>query len=208
MATIITKTETQMFEDTNGNMQKTTKETTQKIQRSTEPDFIKIYTNMWCEFNQIPEKWRSLFLQLAIRMTYCRLSATTNDGGQIVYTGKPQGDDICRSLGWEVSSKTNSQLMKGLRELCHCKAIRKINRGVYQINPQYAAKGEWKYNPRSDRGGVEDLVAIFNFKDKTVKTNILWADDGKDSELNEMYRQGLEVSMSDNTILKTEIIKG
>ena len=205
MSTIITKKETQTFEDSNGNIQKTTKEITQKIQRSTEPDFIKIYTNMWCEFNQIPEKWRSLFLQLAIRMSYCRISAT--EGGQIVYTGKPQGDDICHSLGWEVSNKTNGQLMKGLRELCNCKAIRKINRGVYQINPQYAAKGEWKYNPRFDRGGVEDLIAKFDFKNKIVETKIIWADDGKDNEINEMYRQGLETSTFDNTILKTEKFK-
>lgn len=215
MATIETKVETQTYEDSEGNVTSTTKETTKKIERSTEPDYIKIYTNMWCEFNQIPHKWRDLFLQLAIRMTYSNLPKDkcnsdglfSGPGGQLVSTGKPYGDDICMALGWKVSDKTNNQLMQGLRELCKCNAIRKINRGVYQINPQYAGKGEWKYNPKADRGGVEALTALFNFSEKDVSTNVIWADDGTDTELNQTYREGLEVDSKDNTVLMTTRIK-
>lgn len=209
MSTIQSTKETIIKQDANGNITKDTIEKTKKIEKLSEPDYIKIYTNMWCEFNQIPEKWRGLFLQLAARMSWCRFSSENDDGGQIVYTGKPNGDDICRSLNWEVSTKTNSQLMKGLKELCKCNAIRKVNRGVYQINPAYAARGEWKYNPRANRGGVEDLIAIFNFKDKKVKTNIIWADDGTDNELNKIYREGLNIKPEEkeNIVIKSQTIQ-
>ena len=83
--------------------------------------------------------------------------------------------------------------MQGLKALCKCNAIRKVGRGVYQINPSYAAKGEWKYNPKADRGGVEDLIATFRFKDKNVKSDIVWQDDDTDHPLNDTYRKILGV---------------
>ena len=95
---------------------------------------------------------------------------------------------------------------RGIKVLCKCNAIRKINRGVYQVNPQYAGKGEWKYNPQLDRGGIEDLIATFNFKDKKVETEIVWADDGTASAINQMYRDGLGVDPSDKTVLKSTTI--
>ena len=62
------------------------------------------------------------------------------------------------------------------------------------------------YNPQENQGGVKDLVAKFNFKDKTVDTQIIWADDGSNSELNKSYREGLEVKKEDETVLtSTEI---
>ena len=167
------------------------------ITRNTEPDYIKIYTNMWSEFNNIPIAYRELFLQLAIRMTYC--NADNLEDAQIVYTLKPTVDSIKRVLGWK-----NSMFYKGIGELIKSGAIRKISRGAYQINPQYAGKGEWKYNPRLKRGGVEELVATFKLgKDgeKTVKTEITWADDGEKTEFNQMYRDGLKVKASNETVL-------
>lgn len=208
MATIYQRIETESITDENGNTKKHVKEMSNKIEKITEPDYIKIYTKMWCEFNNIPTKWQPLFLQLVTRMTYCNI--TNETGGQLVSTSKPYGDDIARSLGWKVeSNKTNISLMKGLKALCECGAIRKINRGVYQINPEYAAKGEWKYNPRADRGGVEELIASFKMSKEEMKSEIkiIWADDGEESEINKMYREGMQVKPSENTILKQMQIK-
>ena len=143
-------------------------ETTKKLEKSTEPDFIKLYTRMWCEFNGIPECHRALFLELATRMSYC--NKTDLGASQIVYTGEPNASAICQAIGW----KQKDSLMKGLKALVNCGAIRKLNRAVYQINPSYAGRGEWKYNPRLDRGGVEDLVATFNLRKGTVETQIVW----------------------------------
>ena len=203
MATILKETETYTNEDAEGNLTTTTVEKTRKVERSTEPDYVKIYTNMWCEFNQIPHVWRELFMQLVMRMSYCRMTGEQNNsGGQLVNVGKPWGDDICRALGWKVTpNKSSNQLMSGLRELCKCNAIKKINRGVYQINPQYAGKGEWKYNPKAERGGVENLIASFNFKDGTVQTKADWVEDHEDNAFNEEMRQGLGVKPEDNAAM-------
>lgn len=193
---IISKSESHTVIDADGNVTKDIKESTTNIQRNTEPDYIKLYTRMWCEFNAIPQAYRALFLELVTRMTYC----TTADlqGSQLVNTGKPWSDSIMAALGW--TSKAMYQ--KGLKALCDCEAIRKVGRGVYQINPNYAGKGEWKYNPRLDRGGVEDLVATFDFRAGTVNTSVVWADDGTDTDLNKTYRKGLGVHKGETTTLK------
>lgn len=186
--------------DANGNESSTTVEKTHKIELSTEPDYIKLYTAMWCEFNQIPAAYRQLFLELVSRMSYCNKADLSKS--QVVFVGEPISSDICKALHWT----SKDSLMKGLRSLIKCNAIKKVARAVYQINPSYAGRGEWKYNPRLNRGGVEDLVATFNFRDKTVKTEIVWADDGTENDFNETMRNGLECKFSDQTVITNEQI--
>lgn len=195
---IITNKEAYTYTDENGNEKTTIKETTKKIDKSGEPDYIKLYTKMWCEFNEIPVQWRALFLELAARMTYA--NTTDLEHSQIVATGGMTREAICKTLGWKPN-----MYQKGLKALKDAGAIKQKMKGFYQINPNYAGRGEWKYNPRLARGGVEDLKATFNFKNHTVDVNIIWADDGYDNELNKMHRQGLEVSVLDNTILSETI---
>jgi len=179
-------------------------ETSTKIEKSTnitrseEPDYIKVYTNMWAEFNGVPQAYRGLFLQLASRMSYS--DATDLKNSQIVCTGGPIKAGILKALKWK-----EDMYNKGLRELVKAEAIKRIGRGYYQINPSYAGKGEWKYNPRLQRGGVEDLVAVFNFKDKIIDTKIVWADNGDNELMNQMYREGMGVKASDETVLSCTI---
>ena len=196
-----TEKQTTIQEDADGNIKTSSVEKVTNIQRNDEPDYIKLYTKMWCEFNGIPIAYRELFLQLVTRMTYCNSADLGNS--QLVNTGKPWSTSIMRALNWK-----DRMYQKGLKALCECEAIKKVGRGVYQINPRYAGRGEWKYNPRLERGGVEDLVAKFNFKDKSVDTKIVWADDGEDTPMNEAYRQGMGVSAKQETILKSTTIKG
>lgn len=174
--------EVRTTEDSDGNLSSTTVEKTSKIQRSEEPDYIKLYTKVWCEFNQIPLRLRDMFLELATRMDYA--DSSNPETSQTVYTGKPISTTIMRNLN--IKQATYNQY---LRELVECEAIRRVNRGVYQINPNYAGKGQWKYNPTLESGGIEDLVATFHFKDKTVDTKILWADDQKDTDFNKLNRK-------------------
>lgn len=184
--------------DENGNETKTTLKTSRKQGRSTEPDYIKLYTKMWCEFNQIPEAYSKLFLALATRMSYCNTNDLENS--QLVNTCKPWADSIMKECGWT----SDVSLKKGLQALCKSGAIKKVGRGVYQINPSYAGKGTWQYDPKLDRGGVEDLVATFSFKTGEVTTDIVWADDGLDSDLNRTYREGLGVDIDEDAVLKVE----
>lgn len=199
MSTIKSESITNIVEHADGTSERTHSEKTTTFKRCDEPDYIKLYTRMWCEFNEIPEAYRNLFLELVTRMTYCNAGDLQN--AQLVNTGKPWNKDIMQKLNWK-----NAMYQRGLKALCQCNAIRKINRGVYQINPQYAGKGEWRYNPQLDRGGVEDLVAIFKFKDKKVQTNIVWADDGAENTINQMYRQGMGVNPFEKTILKSTTV--
>lgn len=198
MATIMSHKETNTVIDADGKETTTVKESTTKYEPCAEPDYIKLYTNMWCEFNQIPINWRPLFLELVAKMTYC--DANDLKHSQIVQTGSIFGDAIKERL--DIGQR---QYQKGIKALVECGAIRKIEnrRGVYQVNPSYAGRGEWKYNPKLARGGVEDLIATFNFKEGTVDVDVVWGDDGKDTELNETYRKGLGVSKKNNATLKT-----
>lgn len=188
---ISTKKEIETYIDEEGNEKTTTKETTKKIERSNEPDYIKLYTKVWCEFNQIPNQWRLLFLELITRMSY----TNSNDlkHSQIVATGGPTKEAICKTFNWK-----SNMYQKGLKALKETGAIKQISRGFYQINPNYAGRGEWKYNPKLERGGIEDLKATFDFKNKTIDLNIIWADDGKDNNFNEIFRNGVK----ENTIIK------
>ena len=195
MANIQTIKETQTRIDENGNEVSTTKECTKKIERSSEPDYIKIYTKMWCEFNQIPLPYRDLFFQLICNMTYC--NASDLEHSQLVYTGKPWSDAIQEKLGWK-----RAMYQRGIKELRDCGALKQISRGVYQVNPNYAGRGEWMYNPKLERGGIQELVATFNFAEGTVDTRLVWADDGSDTEMNNMYRQGMNVPKNANTTLR------
>ena len=194
MSKFITKVETRTETDSDGNEKTTKLEKSTELSRNNEPDYIKIYTRMWAEFNGVPNAYRDLFLQLAMRMTYCNSSDL--DNAQIVYTGKPFSENIMSTLNWKIDMYN-----KGLKELVKSGAIKRVARGVYQINPQYAGKGEWKYNPRLERGGIEDLIATFSFKDKKVSTKIIWSDNGDDSEFNKMYRKGIGVDKSNETVL-------
>lgn len=161
--------------DENGNVTTTTTRVTKQIRDRDEPDYIKLYTKMWCEFNRVPEKWRTLFFALVCRMSYASLAPDAN-GGQVVYTVGQIANTIAQECGW----KTTDPLYRGLKALCECEAIRKLGRGVYQINPQYAGRGPWRYNAATERGGVKDLIAKFSFADGTVDTEIVYASTDKE----------------------------
>jgi len=192
--------ETYIDEEGNETTTKISKSTT--IVRNNEPDYIKVYTKMWCEFNGVPQAYRELFLQLAIRMSYC--NAADLEHAQWVNTAKPWSEQVKKVLNWG-----EKMYEKGLKALRECGAIRRVGRGVHQINPKYASKGEWKYNPRLQRGGVEDLIATFKFKEQIAEVEIVWADDGRDTEFNKAYRKALNVQSNESTVVKfTKIYRG
>lgn len=174
MATYHEELKERITEDANGNIRKDTTRTVKAFKKSEEPDYIKLYTKMWCEFNAIPEKWQALFFALVCRMSYANIKHP--EGGQIVYTIGTQAQAIRDECGW----KTLDPLYRGLNALCKCKAIRKIGKGEYQINPEYAGKGAWHYQPSAEQGGVQDLIAKFSFADKSIQTKIVWASTDKE----------------------------
>lgn len=197
MSKIQTIIETNTHEDADGNITIDKLERTTAIEKSTEPDFVKLYTKMWCEFNNIPIAYRQLFTSMVCRMSYCNSHDLKHS--QLVNTAQPWADAFLDECHWT----SIQSLRKGLKALCDCGAIKKVGRGVYQINPSYAGKGNWHYNPRLDQGGIKDLVATFNFKDKTVDTQIVWADNGENTDENQDMREILDTTAKEQAILST-----
>lgn len=168
------ETREKVREDADGNITSDTTRIVRSAIKSDEPDYIKLYTKMWCEFNQIPQKYRQLFFSLICRMSYANAKAP--GGGQTVCTIGTIAQAIMDECGW----KTKDALYRGLKTLCDCGAIKKLSRGEYQINPKYAGKGPWNYNPKVDQGGVKDLIATFDFANKSVNTQIVWVSNDDD----------------------------
>lgn len=147
----------------------------QYYSKDREPDYIKLYTTMWFDFYRFPMKYRELFIQLAIRMSYC--NSNDIEHSQLVAVVGDIKDAIISACGW----KTSDPLWKGLKSLCECGAIKKRSRGCYQINPSFAGKGSWKYNEKEKQGGIKDLIATFNFTEKSVDTNFVFYDNDKEN---------------------------
>lgn len=134
--------------DKDGNVvseKETTK--TKRIDKVTEPDYIKLYTEKWNGKggNPIPIGYRPLFIELASRMSYCE--ADDFEHSQLVLTSGIYQEAIMKALGLG----SRDSLQKGLKALCDCNAIRRVQRGMYQVNPEFAGKGQWKYNVRVSR---------------------------------------------------------
>lgn len=188
--------EIRTVEDSEGNITTNTLEKTSTIAKSDEPDYIKLYTKTWCEFNKIPLRLRDLFLELIVRMSYA--DSSSPEESQIVFTGKPTSTAIMKSL--DLKQSTYNQYLRELRE---CKAIRQVSRGVYQINPQYAGRGQWKYNPTLKSGGISDLKATFDFVKGTVETKIIWGDDKNADD--PITKQNREHGLGNSVLKSTEI---
>ena len=165
--------------DADGNTVEEKREET-RIVRSGEPDYIKIYTRMWMEFNEIDPSLAPLFLQLIARMSYA--DAKHPDRSQIVYTCKPASTSICEALGIK-----ERQFQRGLAALKECGAIRRIARGAYQINPEYAGRGSWHYDERLHRGGISNLIATFNFATGHNDTRFEWTEEAQNGGTTIMY---------------------
>lgn len=163
------------IEDASGNVVREETSRVEQMVKREEADYIKLYSRMWCQFYGIPEKWCRLFVALVCRMSYacCSKEAIKNPnewGGQLVYVMKPHTDGIMRECGW----KSLDPMYKGLKALTECNAIRKVCRGVYQVNPAFAGRGQWRYNDNDKQGGIKNLIAKFNFADGSVETQIDW----------------------------------
>ena len=209
MATLYKETVAKTTIDADGNETSDILEKTRTYDRVYEPGYIKLYIEPWTAMKPdgtsknnvpgIPAAYRELFIQLAMRMTYCN----SNDikDAQIVHTGIPFCYEIMEALDWK-----NSMYYKGLKVLAEHDVIRKVARGIYRVNPVYAARGEWLHNDKLNRGGIKNLVDEFKRKpghnqdsqkgytgDIGADIKYVWGDDGRDTPGNKMWREGLGI---------------
>lgn len=198
------------------------------VERISEPDFIKLYPEAWMpkkitlaededvspagkktapaqEKNTadeedtahltLPAAYRFLFFILAARMCYCDSDDLAHS--QLVMTGEPFATEIRDIMGWG----NRDSLMKGLRALCECNAIRKVSRGCYQINPRFASKGQWLYNPRIPQSNVEGLKKYYDDEQRKARKK-------KEKEEKKKKKEARENEKESQGIQNTEEGKG
>lgn len=176
MGKVISNTVIESVTQGDGSVLKTTRETTAEIIPSDQGKYIKLYTNVWCEFNDIPIGWRPLFLELACNMQYPAFpDAAKVEDLQLVNTIGIFGDKICNHLGIK-----RNNMQKGLKALCDCNAIKRIDRGVYQINPSYAVIGA--YNSKGAKTVLNNLKASFDFLNGTSEITVGYDEETDDCE--------------------------
>lgn len=123
-----------------------------------EPDYIKIYryVNTLFAFKGIKTSLTPFIIEISNHMTYAK-------EGQIVNLNKVTKGMICENLG--VSIKRLDQVIKELKEY---DILRKIQNGVYSVNPYIVARGSWadihKLQTHYDFM-TGDMTTIANVKD-------------------------------------------
>lgn len=140
----------------------------------TEPEYIKLYTDVWCTFYDVPVVYKELFLQLAMHMT--PVDCNSLETSQLVYTTGPMRDYYIKSCGW----KSYESMAKGLKALCECNAIKKIKNGIYQVNPSFAARGKWLDAKDGEDGkftGLKSLRLTFDFLSGKMSTDVTYSED-------------------------------
>lgn len=173
MSKILSDVEVKQTLDGKGNIKEKRVSQREVTIENGEPSYIKLYANMWMEFYNVPSAYKDLFIALAMNMSPC--VSDDLEHSQLVNTGKPYDELYMTSCGW----KSKDSLKKGLAALCNCNAIRRINRGVYQINPSFAAKGKWLDGKDGNTAysGVKRFVAKFDFTDGSVTTDVTYSED-------------------------------
>lgn len=194
------------------------------VERTSEPDFIKLYPEAWMPKKitlaededvspagkktapaqgkntadeedtahlTLPAAYRFLFFMLAARMCYCDSDDLAHS--QLVMTGEPYRDEIMDIMGWT----NRDSLMKGLRALCECNAIRKVSRGCYQVNPRFASKGQWLYNPRIPQSNVEGLKKYYDDEQRKARKK-------KEKEEKKKKKEARENKQGNLSLQKTE----
>lgn len=164
------ETKTTTVKNPDGTVSETKDSVIKAVSRENQPDFIILYTTVWCECNDIPSRYRELFLQLAFHMSF--VNSDDIDRSQLVDVSGPHKLDILEALNWKEQA-----LRKGLKALCDCNAIIRrtdFGKSWYQINPSYAARGAWSVK---NGIGIKDFKIHFDMLSRSLQTVITVADD-------------------------------
>ena len=100
-----------------------------------EPDYIKVYIEAMTQFITAREQGMEtdLLLEMAKRMPY----ANSSDANQVAMVGT-----IKQSIAKQLNT-TVGTLDVILNRLCKKDLIRRVGRGIYELNPIIFAKGPW-----------------------------------------------------------------
>ena len=135
--------------DENGQVRETEKN--QTINWGKEPNYVKLYLDDILYLSDLPKGYNSILYAFIKRMGY---------GNQLVLNAALKRM-IAEEIGLSVSSINNalSKFVKG-------KLLKRIDTGIYLVNPQLFGKGEWK-----DISKIR-LSATYDLKGRTIMAEI------------------------------------
>lgn len=135
--------------DENGQVRETEKN--QTINWGKEPNYVKLYLDDILYLSDLPKGYNSILYAFIKRMGY---------GNQLVLNAALKRM-IAEEIGLSVSSINNalSKFVKG-------KLLKRIDTGIYLVNPQLFGKGEWK-----DISKIR-LTATYDLKGRTIMAEI------------------------------------
>lgn len=134
--------------------------------KTKEPDYIKLYIDGIDVFNSMTKTTSSILMHILKTMTYAN-----TDMGQVVEITAWRKKIIADSLDIKINT-----IDKTLMDLVKSNILKKIGRGIYQVNPNIFGKGEWKninslrenfnsITPTEDTNSfIDNVVSILNYK--------------------------------------------
>lgn len=156
---LFTKTETKTEEKVNpttGELEAYHSElTTTHSERTSEPNFIKLYLDHLAVFNGVPLNVNPILAEILRRTTY----ADDVSGGHQVVINRAIKKQIAQSL-----KCSESKINNAITVFVNKDYLRRLDRGLYEINPNYFGKGDW--------GNIRKLRANYDYVEHTVVTEV------------------------------------
>lgn len=156
---VITKTKTKTEEKLNqatGEIESYySSETVTHTEKTAEPHFIKLYLDHLAIFNGISLTVNPILANILNRTTY----ADDPNGGQQVVLNRAVKKRIAEAVGCS-ESKVNNAITVFVQN----NYLKRIDRGLYVVNPEYFGKGDW--------GNIQKLRASYDYTEHTIITEI------------------------------------
>ena len=127
-----------------------------------EPDYIKLYIDTVLTFKGITTALNPVLIALCKHMTYA-------DRDQIVYVNAYTKSRIMEDTGLKLK-----RVEQAIRQFADAGIIMRVSRGVYRVNPNIIARGNWN--------DIKRLRATFDFVTGSVQSDIQLGDEPTDLE--------------------------
>lgn len=126
-----------------------------------EPDYIKLYVDMICVFNEIESSFSKVILECSKYINY----ADDKQGGLLEITSfrKQNIADACNVSVSRINQAITTFVKKNIF-IPYLKPDGTKQRGVFIVNPYIIARGKWD--------NIKKLRATFDFIEKTINPDI------------------------------------
>lgn len=169
---LVEKTE-ETVNQTTGEIEIThTEETITHSEKTTEPSFIKLYLDHLAIYNGVPLTVNPIMAEFLKRTTYA------NEGQELVINAALKRQ-IAKQLKCSESKISNAMTIFVKKDY-----MRRIDRGLFVINPNLFGKGDW--------GNIRKLRANYDYIEHTVTVDIEGNDTAVDTAVSTVNSENIE----------------